>query len=220
MALAILSGEVRATTTLIDSQDLDCNTGSDLAVYSAEAALPHLPVSHSLLSSSLTASRYVAKSFFFLIAPFLPFTRIRKETKICSLHHPAQTPTHLQQQSQRLRANNMLLPSLTKLLPLASLTATVTAAPAPASIIDDAAAQSCEIEFARCLRLRMNIDHCHEIVCNKYNNEVQAPFPYAITQQSSQNTSASHARTTPSLPSMTAPLLHSPATTPPLRHKP
>ncbi|KAJ4384469.1 hypothetical protein N0V86_000068 [Didymella sp. IMI 355093] len=66
----------------------------------------------------------------------------------------------------------MLLPPLTKLLPFASLVATVTAAPVPASTIDNAAVQSCETEFARCLRLRMNIDHCHEAVCNKYNNEL------------------------------------------------
>ncbi|KAF3033818.1 hypothetical protein E8E12_003875 [Didymella heteroderae] len=65
----------------------------------------------------------------------------------------------------------MLLPSVTELLPLVLLAATVTATPAPTSAIDATAVQSCESDYARCLRLRMSIEHCHKTVCNKYNND-------------------------------------------------
>jgi hypothetical protein len=67
----------------------------------------------------------------------------------------------------------MLLPPVTKLLHLVSLAVTVTAAPAPALAIDKAAIRNCESDYARCLRLRMSLNYCHETVCNMYNNEVR-----------------------------------------------
>lgn len=66
----------------------------------------------------------------------------------------------------------MFLPHVTKLLPLISLVVTVTAAPAPAVAIVDAAVRDCESDYAHCLRLRMSLDYCQETVCNSYNNEV------------------------------------------------
>jgi hypothetical protein len=66
----------------------------------------------------------------------------------------------------------MLLPPVPKLLLLVSLAAGVTAAPAPALAIDNTAMRNCESDYARCLRLRMSLDYCHETVCNMYNNEV------------------------------------------------
>ena len=77
----------------------------------------------------------------------------------------------------------MLLPTGTKLLSLASLAATVTAAPAPTLAIDDAAVRNCEFDYARCLRLRMRLDYCHETVCNMYNNEVRPLSPMQHTAQ-------------------------------------
>jgi hypothetical protein len=71
----------------------------------------------------------------------------------------------------------MLLPTVTKLLPLASLAVTITAAPAPALAIDNAAVRNCESDYVRCLRLRMSLDYCHETVCNMYNNEVRPLSP-------------------------------------------
>ncbi|KAF3049971.1 hypothetical protein E8E11_005497 [Didymella keratinophila] len=71
----------------------------------------------------------------------------------------------------------MLLPTVTKLLPLTSLAVTVTTAPAPALVVANAAVRNCESDYARCLRLRMSLDYCHETVCNMYNNEAHQCKP-------------------------------------------
>ena len=78
---------------------------------------------------------------------------------------------------QRLRASTMFLPHITKLLPLVSLAVTVTAAPAPALAIVNAAVGDCESDYARCLRLRMDLEYCQQTVCNIYNNEVHMLSP-------------------------------------------